>query len=401
MASTIFQRLTATKLALDEIEEVIASHFGHSSWTDDGHVEFSHLGLFVPDVALTLLLGEDRRPRDAIAGPGLKDSDIEAIETALTKLASTSTYVHYRQVAFTNAPVRSAYKYKDYFQIVPVPIGSPVPAQAMAEWPFVFEFTYMGSANMSIDAHRRAKAESKLLSLLNVLFISGVFVRPSHEKVWVMGPRGETQYLQAGYYHPVPSGPRFLERALYPPMRRSPAQTYYGGFAETLSGFSLPDDIETSLDCYHAMSEADRDRFDIAAHWFSRYADLKKVSMSSGIVALVTALEALSPKSRVPPCPTCGNISAAVRGFQTLLDAVLQSNTEAKDQFYRLRSKIAHGAWLLHSDFSAWGGGSQARLEEFDVYRLEETVRQVLYRWLQPEIRDQVERAAARSHRHG
>lgn len=400
MASTIFERLTATKLSLDEVEEVVASHFGHSSWTDEGHVEFSHLGLFVPDVALTLLLGEDRRPRDAIAGPGLRDGDIDEIETALTKLASKSTYVHYRQVAFTNAPVRAAFKYKDYFQIVPVPVGSPIPAQAMAEWPFVFEFTYMGSENMSIDTHRRANAESKLLSLLNVICISGVFVRPSHEKVWVMGPRGETQYLQAGYYHPVPSGPRFLEGALYPPMRRSPAPAYYAGFVETLSGFSLPDDIETSLDYYHAMSEADRDRFDIAAHWFSRYSDLKEISMSSGIVALVTALEALAPKPQVPPCPTCGNVGAAVRGFRTLLDAVVESNTEAKDQFYRLRSRIAHGAWLLHSDFSTWGGGSQARLEEFDVHRLEETVRQVLYGWLQPEVRDRVASMAAGPHQH-
>tara|TARA_R110002124_G_scaffold16882_7_gene71439 strand:+ start:6380 stop:6709 length:330 start_codon:yes stop_codon:yes gene_type:complete len=56
---------------------------------------------------------------------------------------------------------------------------------------------------------------------------------------------------------------------------------------------------------------------------------------------------------------------------------------------------------LLHSDFSTWGGGSQARLEEFDVHRLEETVRQVLYRWLRPEVRDRVVSMAARPHRHG
>lgn len=401
MASVIFERLTATKLSTDEVEEVIASHFGHTSWTDDGHVEFSHLGFFMPKVALTIMLDENRRPRDAIAGPGLRDGDIEEIETALAKLASKSTYVHYRQVAFTNAPVKSAFKYKDYFQIVPVPVGAPIPKEAMAEWPFVFEFTYMGSENMSIDAHRRAKAESKLLSLLNVLCISRVFVRPSREKVWVMGQRGETQYLQAGYYHPVPRGRGFLESALYSPMRRSPAPSYYAGFVETFSGFSLPDDIETSLDHYHAMSEVDRDRFDIAAHWFSRYSDLKEVSMSSGIVALVTALEAVSPKPMVPPCPACGSVGSVVRGFRTLLDTVLQGNTEAKDQFYRLRSRIAHGAWLLQSDFSSWGGGSQARLEEFDVHRLEEIVRQVLYTWLQPEVRDRVATMAASSYPHG
>lgn len=401
MVSELFKRLTASKLPLDEVEEVIASHFRHSTWTDDGHVEFSHSGPLYPLVALMLLLGDDRRPRDAEEGPGLRAGDIEQIEATLEKLSSTSTHVHYRQVAFSSAPVGSAFKYKDYFQIVPMPVGAPIPVEAMAQWPFVFEFTYLGSKNMSIDTHRRAKAESKLLSLLNTLFVSGVRIaKPSGEKVWVMGPHGDTQYLQTGYYHPVPSGPHFLEGALYPPMRRTPALAYYGGCVDTMTGFSLPDDIERSLDYYHAMSEPDRDRLDIATHWFSRYSELKSVSMSAGIVALVTALEALAPKPTVPRCPTCGNVGSVVRGFRVLLDAAAEHHTEVKDQFYKLRSRIAHGVWLQHSDFSAWGGGSQARLEEFDVDRLEETVRYVLHNWLIPEVRDRVAAMATRAHNH-
>lgn len=344
MVSALFKRLTAFKLPLDEVEEIIASHFRHSTWTDDGHVEFSHFGPLYPQVALTLLLGDDRRPRDAEEGPGLQADDIKQIEATLGKLSSRSTHVHYRQVAFSSAPVRSAFKYKDYFQIVPMPVGSPIPIEAMAQRPFVFEFTYLGSDDMSIDTHRRAKAESKLLSLLNALCISGVrSAKLSGEKVWVMGQRGDTQYLQTGYYHPVPSGPHFLEGALYPPMRRTLAVAYYGGFVETITGFSLPDDIETSLDYYHAMSEADRDRLDIATHWFSRYSELKSVSMSAGIVALVTALEALAPKPTVPPCPTCGSVGSAVRGFRILLDAA----AERRGQGPILQTPLAHRPWSL------------------------------------------------------
>lgn len=402
MATALFKRLTAFKLPLDEVEEIVASHFRHSTWTDEGHVEFSHFGPLFPQVALTLRLGDDRRPCDADEGPGLRADDIEQIEATLAQLSSTSTHVHYRQVVFSSAPVRSAFRYKDYFQILPVPLGAPVPVEAMAQWPLVFEFTYLGSRNMSIDTHRRAKAESKLLDLLNALFISGVKSgKPSGEKVWVMGPRGDTQYLQSGYYHTVPGGADFLEGALYPPMRRTSAAAYYAGFVETMTGFSLPDDIETSLDYYHAMSESDRDRFDIAAHWFSRYAEMKSVSMSAGIVALVTALEALSPRATTPPCSLCGHIGGAMRGFRMLLDAAAEHHTEAKDQFYKLRSRIAHGAWLQHSDFSVWGGGSQARLEEFDVSRLEETVRHVLHNWLIPEVRDSAAAMAGASHNHG
>jgi hypothetical protein len=401
MATSIFNRLTAFNLPLDEVEEIVASHFRHSTWTDDGHVEFSHLGSLYPQTAITLVLGEDRRPRDAEEGPGLRPGDIEQIEATLSELSSTSTHVHYREVAFSSAPVRSAFKYRDYFQIVPMPLGSPIPTESMAQWPFVFEFTYLGSANISIDTHRRAKAESKLLALLNVLCISGIrSAKSTGEKVWVMGPRGGTQYLQAGYYHPVPGGRHYLEGALYPPMRRAPALAYYGGLVETLTEFSLPDDFETSLDHYHAMSQADRDRLDIATHWFSKYFEIRGVSMSAGIVALVTALEALAPRPTIAPCTICGHVGSVVRGFRTLLDATAEHHTEAKDQFYKLRSRIAHGVWLQLSDFSAWGGGSQARLEEFDVDRLEETARYVLYNWLNPDVRDRVEAMASQRHYH-
>lgn len=401
MPTELFKRLTAFGLPLDEVEEVVASHFRHSTWTDSGHVQFGHFGPLHPVTALTLLLGDDRNPIDATEGPGLRADDIEQIEATLKKLSSTSTYVHYRQVAFSSAPVKSAFKYKDYFQILPMPAGSPVPIEAIAQWPLLFEFTYMGSRNMSIDERRRGMAQSKLLSLLNTLLVSGVWVaRQSGEKVWVMGERGGTQYVQTGYYHPVPGGSTFLEGALYPPMRRTPSLAYYGGLIDTMSGFCLPDDIETSLDNYHAMSEVDRDRFDIASHWFSRCPELKNISMSAGIVALVTALEALAPKPTVPPCPTCGNVGSAVRGFRVLLDAAGGNHTEAKDQFYKLRSRIAHGVWLQHSDYSTWGGGSHARLEEFDVDRLEELVRYVLCNWLDPEVRDRVATQAAKPHRH-
>jgi hypothetical protein len=401
MVSALFKRLTAFSLPLDELEEIVAYHFRHSTWTDDGHVEYSHFGPLHPQVALTLLLGDDRRPRDAEAGPGFKADDIVLIEATLAKLSSRSTHMHYREVAFSSAPVRSAFKYRDYFQIVPMPVGAPIPVESMADWPFVFEFTYLGSENMAIDTHRRSKAQSKLMSLLNALLVSGVWAaKPTGEKVWVMGHDGETQYLQTGYYHRVPSGPHFLEGALYPPMRRTKSAAYYGGLVDTMSGFSLPDDIEVSLDYYHAMSESERDRFDIATHWFSRYSELKRVSMSAGIVALVTALEALAAKPTVPPCPTCGNVGSAVRGFRQLLDAAAGQHTEGKDQFYKLRSRIAHGAWLQHGDFSRWGGGSQTRLEEVDVDRLEETVRYVLYNWLDPDVRDRVATLSAQPHGH-
>lgn len=39
-------------------------------------------------------------------------------------------------------------------------------------------------------------------------------------------------------------------------------------------------------------------------------------------------------------------------------------------------------------------------LEEFDVDRLEETVRYALYNWLDPEVRDRVKAMATQVHHH-
>lgn len=396
MASPLFARLMGFKLPAADVEDIISSQFRHSVIEED-RIEYSHhSGFFESPIALTLLLDETNRSCDAIEGPGWRPDDLPAIEAKLSKLASSTRLTHVRRILFSDTPVRTAFRYRDEFQILPMPPGSPVPAELNAEWPFLFEFTYLGSDHSIIDARRHDLASSKLVSLLNALSLSHISpISSASDKAWVLTDTGRTAWAQIGYFHPVPNGPGFLDTSRYAPMRRFPSESFYQGFADTLHhGFSWADDIEQMLGNYSAMSETDRDRFDMAAHWYGRYPELRRVSGSAGLVALVTALEALAPKAVVPPCQTCGHVGSVIAGFRLLLDGAVPGHSEEKDQFYRLRSRIAHGSGLMFAELSGWGGGSQATSQHFAQYRIEEVVRLALHNWLDPDVRSAIDEAA-------
>lgn len=60
MPSDVFKRLTAFKLDLVDIEEIIGWHFGNSSFHDD-RVEYSHGSYRFDQPALTLYFDKKRR----------------------------------------------------------------------------------------------------------------------------------------------------------------------------------------------------------------------------------------------------------------------------------------------------------------------------------------------------
>lgn len=348
------------------------------------------------ETALTLRFDKNRRLRDAETGTGLREDDIAAIETALEVLIATSKLFHIRQHAFSDVPILGAHRYRNEFQIVPVRPEAPKPRELNAKWPFIIEFNYLGTEHTAIDGRRRAAATSKLISLLNALADAHIFpfLEPG-EKDWVMTPSGGSYYAQKGYTHPLPSGSGFIDIKDLPTIRQVGGEAYYQGQVDSFQGFTLPDDVDEMLDNYHAMSEADRDAFDVAAHWYGRYPALEQISESAGLVALVTALEALAPKAVDHACSHCGNVDGVVRGFRLLLDDAVPGHEEEKHQFYKLRSQIAHGSGLLLNEFGGMGGGSAAQVQASSKYELETVVRLALRNWLIPEVREKIEARAA------
>jgi hypothetical protein len=123
---------------------------------------------------------------------------------------------------------------------------------------------------------------------------------------------------------------------------------------------------------------------------------------SAGLIALVTALEAIAPKAVDHACLQCGNIDGVVRGFRILLDEAVPGHEEEKHQFYKLRSRIAHGSGLMLNEFGGMGGGSAGQLQDSSKLELETVVHLALRNWLIPEIREKIEMAAtqfpARTH---
>ena len=391
MPSDLFRRLTAFKLDVADIEEVISWHFGHTSFHDD-RVEFAHGSDRFAQPALTLFFDKNQKLRDAAGGPGLRENDIAEIEGGLEAVTITSKLFRIQRHVFSDVQITGAYRYRDEFQIVPVHADAPKPRELYGKWPFNLEFNYLGTEHIAIDDRRSAAATSKLISLINAIAHAHIFPIPrSTEKDWVMIPSGGSYYAQIGYSHPLPPGAGDTETKDIPQIRRIPASAYYHGDVDDLRGFTLPDDFDEMLDNYHAMGESERDAFDVAAHWYGRYPELANISASAGLVALVTALEALAPSAEGRACPECGHIDNVVRGFHILLDEVVPGHEEEKHQFYKLRSQVAHGSILLLNEFGGMGGGTAAQMQDSSRYELQTVVRLALRNWLIPEVRQRIE----------
>jgi hypothetical protein len=390
MSSDLFRRLTAFKLELADIEEVVAWHFGNTRFHDD-RAEFSHGSPLLTEPALTLFFDRNRKFRDAKAGPSLRESDVSEIEGALEAVVITSKLFTMQRHVFSDIRIGGTYRYRNEFQIVPVHRDAPQPKEWYGKWPFILEFNYLGTEHVAIDDRRCAVATSKLISLLNALADAHIFpISRSSEKEWVMTPSGGSYYAQVGYTYPLPPGAVFTQIDDLPAIRRISADAYYAGQVDNLHGFTLPDDIDEMLDNYHAMSSTDRDAFDVAAHWYGRYPELATISGSAGLVALVTALEALAPSALSHACPKCGHIDGVVRGFHILLDNAVPGHEEGKHQFYKLRSQIAHGSGLLLNEFGGMGGGTAAQMQDSSKEDLHIIVRLALRNWLIPEVREAI-----------
>jgi hypothetical protein len=66
-----------------------------------------------------------------------------------------------RQVCFTTAPVRGWWRYRDRFQILPVPEHAPKADFAFFDLPFLIEFRYPRAVDFVLGAHSRVEGGSR------------------------------------------------------------------------------------------------------------------------------------------------------------------------------------------------------------------------------------------------
>jgi hypothetical protein len=335
-------------------------------------------------------------------GPKLTPDDLKEASNRIQShlIASKETRVAH-SVLFSSIPVKGWFRYRDIFQISPVPPGAPQLHSLLGSHPFILQFQYNPSSSISIDQSRR-QMMSKRIELLLCGFLEGhiggiggaarfCWVLPSDQAI------GQARSVFAQEIYTFPElgrlgGQEFSDLDPSEAMAAVEAQEYlsmrgiYPG-----RGLQVPSYLTMLLEnFFQRLTDKDQDRFLRACFWFSTAASMRQYSSSASFIGLISAIEALMPDpSPGVPCLTCSRPQG--KGATRLLKEFVEEFAGAAPQrevtkrgLYAIRSKLSHGGALLHSDTQGFLIGLDPRhtREWGDFAVAEQLVRILIVNWL-------------------
>jgi hypothetical protein len=264
-----------------------------------------------------------------------------------------------------NNSVNGFYRYRDAFQIVPIPPDAPHAPMIVADHPFRLEFQYVSCADAMIDTYRRIATAAKLTRILNTLCNTSVSTRSTYAR-YFWGMLADVtpitfQWIQEGYGYSdfSPQLDSFSSTEQLSPVRTYPPHQYYDDmFFPGDYALALPASIERYLDKVSSLPESLATSFERASIWFARIQDLWPHASSSALVAAVTAIETLLAKD-AEKCSECGQPKYSItRKFKEFLrihvPGVESDFPEEFAAIYKTRSNLAHGEVMLMADLRPW-----------------------------------------------
>jgi hypothetical protein len=358
----LWRRFHADVLPQDEVVTLIGMKFRGGQALSMNAVAYG------PQGAHALLLRYRGTDLVAIeAGPGLTQELVDELE-AETAAATCDNVVKICRIFLTaRVPTESMYRYRDVFQILPVPADARRPFVISDPWPLVMEYAMRASSNHLLEATRSSRISQELTLLLNALLryqIRGGPRRAGRKWVFVTHPGGHVaappilpELAIEGYSAPEygRESETFRDLGAYPPMTIEPTSVHYSHFwIDADEQVCVPADFDRACNTFFSLHEVVRRAFLRAAFWLSHADRVREVSTSAAFAALVQAVECLMDEAPVDRCPTCERDrspgpTARFIDFMKRHGSNLDKKTRAT--MYDIRSRISHGDKLLHSDF--------------------------------------------------
>jgi hypothetical protein len=361
--SDVADVLHLAKVKESELLSVLLSFFNRAKWLSQSVRRFHNEGTN-SHVDVTF----DAEGKIQEISSELKNEEITALSDSVSAaLLENQKETVGQSLCFSRQyAVKSFYRYKDAFQVLPIPAEAPHAPQAFADHPFVLQFTYVSCRDISINARRRAENAVKLMRILGIPTRSAIFPGPRYTGFLWGSPLDKdsdftSRWIQEGYGFSgfVPELPDFSSALGTPRMNLCPAAKYYGEhFFPAADELVFPDIIDEYLDKVFALNPEDSKNFAIASTWFSQIRTLWKESSSAAFIAAVSAIEAVLEK-KAETCSSCGQPKFGVtKKFKTFIkqyvpDVQKRYSDELK-LIYRVRSDLAHGSDLLLADLESW-----------------------------------------------
>ncbi len=308
-------------------------------------------------------------------------SELEEIEKKIqaTLLAEHGIKVC-QMICFCHTEISGYFRYKDLFQILPLPGYAATSFPPITDHPFILEISYKASLDPFVDSARKIEKVVIYTRLLNLLVNRAISSgRWYSRSKWVFNtkdPSTVTEWASLGYFDPTlkDSMENFSLVDGLSPIEKVPyLEYYYLGYPPEQSSkpLSLPDNLEQSIDKAFALDKSTESKFFMACSWYAQYHHIAEASNSSAFVALVTALECLAQEKEVCTvcnqpllknddeiCQSCGQPRYRVtKHFQDFLKKyfpLIDQFPKEKKTLYQVRSSLAHGMNLLQADLEPW-----------------------------------------------
>jgi hypothetical protein len=294
-----------------ELELVLQARFGFVWAQNLYEILYGDHTTRVP--ALILRYGKEGRLKEIVRGPRLTPDDISQITEKVQMLLLGPTKPRTGQMLlFSRMPVTGWFRYRDRFQLIPLPPEAPRPTTpALGGYPLIIQYCFEGSSDAALQNYRQFRARRELELLIAALshHIEGSIpqMMQYHWTTISKGPPplAQPEYCPEAYYWPGASDLTVVEYSTvdqWMPVPRLPHQEYYAQLNMSVGRpMMLPDSFEELLGAYFNREPDERDRFLRASYWYQIANRTARRSNTASYSALCSAVEALMG----PECPHC------------------------------------------------------------------------------------------------
>lgn len=404
----LYDTLRAGEIDSAELSEIALWHFGGARDTSPTEVVFGK-SANNETYALKFVYEKQKQAlRKVLAGPSLTAEDLDAFKSKIDlELQQPAALKIATQVLFTRIPVAGWFRYRDVFQILPVPAGAPCGNALSGEdpYPFLVQFKFRPSSSVSmLQGYRQAAEGRKIQLLLNSLLETSVSRLQGFRHHWVLtriDPKASvmtTEYRQEMYdfpeFHKLRDCTSFTSVDGIASFTGIEPQEYYTRqivINDPKRFLEIPVNLEGLLDRFFSSSVSDQDRFLRACFWFDHARIASTSSDSAAFTALISAIESLIPDDKaVGQCPVCQRPMkrGSTRRLADFLDHFAPASPKFQEAcaklYYEFRSRLSHGGGLSFSDRrSFFAGLTPEAIEERALAReVWQLVRIVLVNWL-------------------
>ena len=401
MPKSLWNEFAADRLDHRALQNIVQRHFPSGSQPGVREVVYPGDG----EHAIKLRFSKNDTLVGIEAGPGLGAAFEATLTTALADALVETGPLVFRSVRFADYKLTGSWRYKDQFQISPVPAQAPQLNCLIGDHPFLLEVKIIGSKDGFVTSQRAADATRTAELLLAGLVNNSIhpLTTRSMYGYWVHPPGDDyraTAYLQPHYRCDIPESDDFSPETQLAPV--APAHELFGPYGMTAgTPLCIPDGLTEALDTYHGLAEDVQEQFLRSCYWLRQANRLFLESFSAAFMAVVTAAEALFHTTPAGTCATCGQAQHRSRtAFAQLLETYvpLEATTSrgygGKPSFqarlkhlYDTRSQITHGSDLRGWD-TAHGFTPLQSQDDNDLRTLLRIMPLALTNWLQEQTKE-------------